>query len=115
MALTSMTAVIYLSAFVGILFGNKPKFVVTQKGGERVSESIATFKIHLYWMSLLSFAVLLAFIKGHTHPAMMVWVGMQAVLCLIPVALAVAANWSESKFGLSTVKNYLNIRETTHV
>lgn len=87
MILTSLTAPIYLSALVGVVLGKKAHFVVTSKGGGRTYEGLGTFKIHLFWALVLTGGLAYGFTHGNDHPAMLIWAGLQLVVCLVPVAL----------------------------
>lgn len=97
MILTSLTAPIYLSAFAGIIFGKKPNFVVTKKGGHNATDRLKTFSIHLSWAALLTGGLIFGLLNGHTNAAMMIWAFMQVVLCLTPVSLSLALRLKNTK------------------
>jgi cellulose synthase/poly-beta-1,6-N-acetylglucosamine synthase-like glycosyltransferase len=116
MALTSLTAPIYLSALIGIAFGKKPKFVVTKKGGGFATDKLSTFKAHLSWAALLLTSIVFAVVHHHTHPAMLIWVGMQLVICMMPALLALSTAWSQGAFRLrvTPARRYIDRREATN-
>lgn len=91
MMITTLTAPIYLDAFVGILMGKKPHFVVTTKGGSENPDNMHTFHIHLKWAALLFAGILFGLTHKHHHPAMLLWIMMQFVVCLAPVVLGMTA------------------------
>jgi cellulose synthase/poly-beta-1,6-N-acetylglucosamine synthase-like glycosyltransferase len=122
MAMTSLTAPIYLAALYGIAIGKKPNFVVTKKGVQSSTERLSTFKYHFRWAAILFTALIFAASHHHTHPAMLIWVGMQLVICLLPAALALALAWSEGAHSNRhrrplSFNQYLNTGEeaTNHV
>lgn len=88
MVLTSLTAPIYLSAFIGVTIGKKAHFVVTTKGGnERSYDVLRTFKTHLLWAAVLIAGIAYGYANGHDHPAMLIWAGAQMAVCLAPPLL----------------------------
>jgi cellulose synthase/poly-beta-1,6-N-acetylglucosamine synthase-like glycosyltransferase len=115
MALTSLTAPIYLSALFGIVRGKKASFVVTKKGSHPTAERLSTFSVHLLWALLLLCATVVAFLNGHTHPAMMIWVALQFLVCLLPAAIAFANAWTQGAFKLLPAKDFVNKRRISHV
>ena len=88
--ISMLSAPVYFDAFVGILFGKKPHFVVTRKGEEAGHDNLQAFHIHLKWAAVLVGGLIVGVSRGHTHPAMMTWVALQLVVCLLPVALGMA-------------------------
>ena len=95
MALTALTAPIYFSALLGILFGKKPHFVVTTKGSNENPDGFKTFRIHLQWALLLILGLVYGFMHNHDHPAMIVWVASQLLICFVPVALGMTLVFQE--------------------
>jgi cellulose synthase/poly-beta-1,6-N-acetylglucosamine synthase-like glycosyltransferase len=90
MALTALTAPIYLSAFMGIMFGKKPHFVVTTKGSNQNPDSLQAFRIHLQWMAILLVSMVFGVFHHHANFAILLWVGVQLLLCLLPVVLGMS-------------------------
>ena len=90
MAISSMTAPIYLSALIGTILGKKAHFVVTTKGSNDNPDWFRTFKTHLSWGFLLIIGVFYGLLNNHDHPAMLVWSSVLILMCFIPVALGIS-------------------------
>lgn len=111
MLVTSLTAPIYLSALVGVALGKKAHFIVTSKGADTQSyDALRTFRIHLAWAGLLSGGLLYAYTQQHTHPAMLMWAGMQLLVCLLPLTLGWAI-WLPKRISQSIRANQLTPKE----
>jgi cellulose synthase/poly-beta-1,6-N-acetylglucosamine synthase-like glycosyltransferase len=85
--ITSLAAPIYLSALFGVVIGRKVKFVVTTKGENTGSDNWMAFKLQLQWSVLLIAAISYGWAEGNNHPAMLVWVFTQLVVCLTPIII----------------------------
>ncbi len=89
MAASVVTTPIYFSALVGIVLGKKASFVVTTKGGSNL-DSMRTFRTHSLWCLSLIALIIYGHIKGHSHPAMMVWIYTLLGICLLPIVLGMS-------------------------
>jgi cellulose synthase/poly-beta-1,6-N-acetylglucosamine synthase-like glycosyltransferase len=87
MVMSSLTAPIYLSALIGTTIGKKVSFVVTKKGSSDNPDWFKAFKTHLIWAALLISALVYGIRNGHNSPAMLVWVGLQLIVCFAPFVL----------------------------
>jgi cellulose synthase/poly-beta-1,6-N-acetylglucosamine synthase-like glycosyltransferase len=90
MALSSLTAPIYLSAFFGNLIGRKAHFVVTTKGNSDNPDWIQTFRTHLGWGIMLLIGVVYGLTHHHSHPAMLLWAGILIVISFTPFILGMS-------------------------
>ena len=116
MVLSAIAAPIYLSALVGVLLGKKVHFVVTTKGEHNQTDSIQAFKIHLQWALVLSSALVYGLLHKHHHPAMIIWVAFQLLLCLMPVMLATAVILPSKLKGLALFREKLmSVGESNNV
>lgn len=110
MLLTSLTAPIYLSALVGVALGKKAHFVVTSKGtGAQSFDVLRTFRTHLLWGGLIAGGLVYGYMQQHTHPAMLVWAGVQLVVCITPFMLGWAA-WLPARIQRAMHANRLVTR-----
>lgn len=114
-AISALTAPIYLSALTGILMGKKPSFVVTTKGGtvKNLDHPLA-FKTHLLWAVLLVGGLVYGMRNNHDHPAMLVWVGGLLVICLTPFVLAMTLHVLSFTKDLFTPRNVNIGQEVTN-
>ncbi len=107
-AISTLAAPIYLSAFVGILLGKKPNFTVTTKGDSKNPDGFSTFKVHLGWAFVIIAAVAYGIYQGHAHPAMLIWTAMLLVICFAPVVLgmstAIAGRFRKTIPSFNTLK-----------
>lgn len=90
--LSTLTAPIYLAAFVSVTLGKKNTFIVTPKGGGKKMDRFSTFKIHIYWATILAIAIIYGYKRGHNHPAMLVWTGTMLLICIMPIAIGGGLN-----------------------
>ncbi|WP_267244476.1 cellulose synthase catalytic subunit [Streptomyces sp. PR69] len=89
MAMSALSAPIYLKSLIAALLRTRGRFVVTPKGGAASPDRLLTFRIHLFWAAVLISALTASVVLDHTHAAMRTW----AVLALL-IALAPVAVWS---------------------
>lgn len=87
MLISTLTAPIYFSALIGILFGKKPHFVVTKKGDSSNPDWLPTFRTHLQWAAIIVAGLIFGAVQGHTHPAMLLWTLTQLLICIVPFVL----------------------------
>ncbi|MDT9680588.1 cellulose synthase catalytic subunit [Streptomyces sp. TRM76323] len=91
MAMSALSAPVYLHSLASAVLRTDGRFVVTPKGGEASPDRLSTFRLHLGWAAVLAAALLASVHFDHTHAAMRTW----AVLALA-VALAPVAVWARS-------------------
>ncbi|MGW8363119.1 glycosyltransferase family 2 protein [Streptomyces wedmorensis] len=89
MAMSAVSAPIYLKSLGSAILRTRGRFVVTPKGGASSPDRVRTFRIHLSWAVVLIASLVASVHFGHTHAAMRTW----AVLALV-IALAPPAVWT---------------------
>ncbi|SOD59293.1 Glycosyltransferase, catalytic subunit of cellulose synthase and poly-beta-1,6-N-acetylglucosamine synthase [Streptomyces zhaozhouensis] len=89
MLMSALSAPVYARSLLDAVLRRTSGFVVTPKGGEASPDRPATFRWHLGWAGLLTFALLVSVVLGHTHVAMRSW-----ALIALAVALAPPAVWA---------------------
>ncbi|MGW8353933.1 glycosyltransferase family 2 protein [Streptomyces wedmorensis] len=89
MAMSAVSAPIYLKSLGSAILRTRGRFVVTPKGGASSPDRVLTFRIHLSWAVVLIASLVASVHFGHTHAAMRTW----AVLALV-IALAPPAVWT---------------------
>jgi cellulose synthase/poly-beta-1,6-N-acetylglucosamine synthase-like glycosyltransferase len=87
MVLTTLTAPIYLSAFIGIALGKKPHFEVTSKGTTSNPDGFSTYRSHIKWAAIIILGLAYGIYHHHSNPAMDIWVATQLLICLVPIVL----------------------------
>jgi cellulose synthase/poly-beta-1,6-N-acetylglucosamine synthase-like glycosyltransferase len=114
MILSTLTAPIYLSAFIGILRGKKSNFVVTTKSSNENTDWFPAFRTHLQWGGLLSLSLIYGLMQGHSHPAMLVWISILLVICYTPfilgMSLAIPSRIRQHRSNKTTKNRSLPIR-----
>jgi hypothetical protein len=110
MAMSSLTAPVYLSALFGVIRGKKANFVVTSKGDISNPDWFPAFRSHLQWGALLTAGLIYGIVQGHTHPAMLIWAGIMLLLCILPVILGMTLAIPE-RIRKQTSLKQLNTKE----
>ncbi|MGW5634529.1 glycosyltransferase family 2 protein [Streptomyces sp. NPDC003832] len=87
MAMSALSAPIYLKSFAAALIRRPDRFVVTPKGGGASPDRLLTFRIHLGWAALLAVSLAASVVLGHTHAAMRTWAVLALAISLAPVAV----------------------------
>ncbi|MFF8277510.1 glycosyltransferase family 2 protein [Streptomyces lateritius] len=87
MAMSALSAPIYLRSLCSAVLRTSGRFVVTPKGGEASPDRISTFRVHLYWAAILIASLIASVRFGHTHAAMRTWAVLALVVSLSPVAV----------------------------
>ncbi|MFD5632438.1 MULTISPECIES: glycosyltransferase family 2 protein [unclassified Streptomyces] len=87
MAMSALSAPIYLKSFGEALTRRPSRFVVTPKGGEANPDRLLTFRIHLTWAALLGVSLAASVVLDHTHAAMRTWALLAMAISLAPVAV----------------------------
>ncbi|MEV7288649.1 cellulose synthase catalytic subunit [Streptomyces sp. NPDC093252] len=87
MAMSALSAPIYLKSFGEAVTRRPSRFVVTPKGDGASPDRAATFRIHLGWALLLATSLAASVVLGHTHAAMRTWAVLALLISLAPVAV----------------------------
>ncbi|MFJ3666458.1 glycosyltransferase family 2 protein [Streptomyces sp. NPDC090106] len=87
MAMSALSAPIYLKSFGEALIRRPSRFVVTPKGGDASPDRLLTFRIHLFWATLLATSLAASVILDHTHVAMRTWAVLAMAIALAPVGV----------------------------
>ncbi len=87
MAMSAISAPIYLKSFTAALMRRPCRFVVTPKGGDSSADRLLTFRVHLFWAAVLAVSLVASELLGHTHAAMRTWAVLALVIALSPVAI----------------------------
>ncbi|MFJ9806897.1 glycosyltransferase family 2 protein [Streptomyces sp. NPDC101158] len=87
MAMSALSAPIYLKALGSALLRTRGHFVVTPKGGESSPDRLRTFRIHLSWAAVLVASLAASVPLGHTHAAMRTWALLALAVTLAPVTV----------------------------
>ncbi|MDX2559266.1 cellulose synthase catalytic subunit [Streptomyces sp. TX20-6-3] len=87
MAMSALSAPIYLASLGSAVLRTRGRFVVTPKGGETSPDRILTFRIHLAWAAVLVASLAASVHFGHTHAAMRTWAVLALLIALAPVTL----------------------------
>jgi cellulose synthase/poly-beta-1,6-N-acetylglucosamine synthase-like glycosyltransferase len=114
MIISTIAAPVYFSAFMGILLGKKPGFVVTTKGDSQARDRMAAFRTHLQWALLIAGGIGFGILNDHHHPAMMVWAIILLVICLAPVVATLGLALSRTFSTQRSTNTRTPIGETPH-
>ncbi|MEU9911268.1 cellulose synthase catalytic subunit [Streptomyces sp. NPDC051001] len=95
MAMSALSAPIYLKSFGEALIRRPSRFVVTPKGGDASPDRLLTFRIHLFWAALLATSLAGSVVLGHTHVAMRTWAVLAMAISLAPVGVWLSARLKE--------------------
>ncbi|WP_030596868.1 glycosyltransferase family 2 protein [Streptomyces fulvoviolaceus] len=87
MAMSALSAPIYLKSFGEALIRRPSRFVVTPKGRDASPDRLLTFRIHLFWAVLLATSLAASVALDHTHVAMRTWAVLAMVISLAPVGV----------------------------
>ncbi|PWW21100.1 cellulose synthase/poly-beta-1,6-N-acetylglucosamine synthase-like glycosyltransferase [Geodermatophilus normandii] len=85
MAMSAMSAPVYVQALWQAVRRREPAFVVTRKGAVS-GDHVGVFRRHLAWGIVLVGVLAASFPLGHVHVAVSAWAGLSALMCLVPVA-----------------------------
>ncbi|MBK3574714.1 glycosyltransferase [Streptomyces sp. MBT65] len=97
MAMSALSAPIYLKSFGEALIRRPSRFVVTPKGGDASPDRVMTFRIHLFWAILLATSLAASVILDHTHAAMRTWAVLAMVISLAPLGVWVGSLLKERR------------------
>ncbi|MET9730087.1 cellulose synthase catalytic subunit [Streptomyces sp. NPDC006458] len=95
MAMSALSAPIYLKSLGEALVRRPSRFVVTPKGGDASADRLLTFRIHLAWAAVLAVSLAASVALGHTHAAMRTWAVLATVISLAPVAVWLSTRTAE--------------------
>ncbi|MFE0650633.1 glycosyltransferase family 2 protein [Streptomyces sp. NPDC059534] len=87
MAMSALSAPLYLTSLGSAVLRTRGRFVVTPKGGEASPDRLLTFRVHLAWAAILVASLVASVHYGHTHAAMRTWAVLALLITLAPVAL----------------------------
>ncbi|MFG2870208.1 glycosyltransferase family 2 protein [Streptomyces sp. NPDC048338] len=87
MAMSALSAPIYLKSLGAAVLRTRGRFVVTPKGGEASPDRPLTFRIHLAWAAVLVVSLAASVHFHHTHAAMRTWSLLALALTLSPLAV----------------------------
>ena len=87
MAMSALSAPIYLKSLGAAVLRTRGRFVVTPKGGEASPDRVLTFRIHLAWAAVLVVSLAASVHFHHTHAAMRTWSVLALALTLSPLAV----------------------------
>ncbi|AZP20485.1 glycosyltransferase [Streptomyces aquilus] len=97
MAMSALSAPIYLKSLGAALLRRPSRFVVTPKGGDASPDRLLTFRIHLFWAVLLATSLAASVVLDHTHVAMRTWAVLAMAISLAPVAIWAATTLKERR------------------
>ncbi|KOG34022.1 MULTISPECIES: glycosyltransferase family 2 protein [Streptomyces] len=86
MAMSAVSAPVYLKSLGSAILRTRGRFVVTPKGGASSPDRVLTFRIHLSWAAVLIASLVASVHFGHTHAAMRTWAVLALVIALAPLA-----------------------------
>ncbi|NEB80910.1 glycosyltransferase [Streptomyces sp. SID14478] len=87
MAMSAISAPIYLKSLGAALLRRPSRFVVTPKGGDASPDRLLTFRIHLCWAAVLATSLAASVVLGHTHVAMRTWAVLALCIAVAPVGV----------------------------
>jgi hypothetical protein len=90
MAMSALSAPIYLKSLGAAVLRRPSGFVVTPKGGDSSPDRVLTFRIHLFWAAVLTASLVASVVLGHTHVAMRTWAVLALAISLAPVGVWLA-------------------------
>ncbi|UUU24981.1 glycosyltransferase family 2 protein [Streptomyces sp. DSM 40750] len=97
MAMSALSAPIYLKSLCAALLRLPCRFVVTPKGGDASPDRLLTFRIHLFWAAVLAASLTASFVLGHSHVAMRTWAVLAMVISLAPVGVWAVTRLADGK------------------
>ncbi|APS19137.1 glycosyl transferase [Streptomyces sp. Tue 6075] len=87
MAMSALSAPIYLKSLGSAVLRTDGRFVVTPKGGQASPDRLLTFRIHLFWAAVLLSSLAASVYLDHTHVAMRTWATLGLAISLSPVVV----------------------------
>ncbi|NEC87349.1 glycosyltransferase family 2 protein [Streptomyces sp. SID12501] len=105
MAMSALSAPIYLKAFGAALLRRPSRFVVTPKGGDASPDRLLTFRVHLFWAAFLATSLIASVHLGHTHVAMRTWAVLAMAISLAPVGVWIATRLKDRRESSENTEN----------
>ncbi|WP_338700642.1 cellulose synthase catalytic subunit [Streptomyces sp. Q6] len=87
MAMSAISAPIYLKSLGAALLRRPSRFVVTPKGGDASPDRVLTFRIHLFWATVLAASLAASVVLAHSHVAMRTWAVLALCIALAPLVV----------------------------
>ncbi|GHE43003.1 glycosyltransferase family 2 protein [Streptomyces capitiformicae] len=87
MAMSALSAPIYLRSLGAALLRLPCRFVVTPKGDDASPDRLLTFRIHLFWTVVLASSLTASWVLDHSHAAMRTWAFLAMAISLAPVVV----------------------------
>ncbi|MGW0732805.1 glycosyltransferase family 2 protein [Streptomyces sp. NPDC002851] len=87
MAMSALSAPIYLKSLGEALLRRPSRFVVTPKGNDASPDRLLTFRLHLSWAALLAVSLTTSLILDHAHVAMRTWAILALLISLAPMTI----------------------------
>ncbi|PRY51097.1 cellulose synthase/poly-beta-1,6-N-acetylglucosamine synthase-like glycosyltransferase [Geodermatophilus tzadiensis] len=103
MAMSAMSAPVYVQALRQAVLRQEPGFVVTRKGAVS-GDHLGVFRRHLAWGGLLVGVIVASVPLGHVHPAVHAWAVLSALMCLVPVACWLGTSAAARRATASTYR-----------
>lgn len=92
MAMALFAGPVYVAAAVAALLRRPLAYAVTAKGKLRTTESLGTFRLHLWWAGIAGALLAASFVLHHDYSALRVWSFVAMFTGLAPAVIA----WSSS-------------------
>ncbi|MGW1215620.1 glycosyltransferase family 2 protein [Streptomyces sp. NPDC002499] len=109
MAMSALSAPIYLKSFGEAIIRRPSRFVVTPKGGDASADRLATFRIHLFWAIFLGTSLAASVVLNHTHAAMRTWAVLAMAIALAPVVVWCSTLLKERRARQSPHRSALSV------
>ncbi|MFI1733081.1 glycosyltransferase family 2 protein [Streptomyces acidicola] len=87
MAMSALSAPIYLRSLAAAVLRRPCRFVVTPKGDGASPDRLLTFRVHLFWAAVLTSSLVASAFLDHSHVALHTWAVLALVVSLAPVAV----------------------------
>ncbi|WP_032747310.1 MULTISPECIES: glycosyltransferase family 2 protein [Streptomyces] len=97
MAMSALSAPVYLKSLGSAVLRTDGRFIVTPKGGQASPDRLLTFRIHLFWAAVLLSSLVASVVLDHTHVAMRTWAVLGLAISLAPVAVWAWTVWQDRR------------------
>ncbi|MEW2403244.1 cellulose synthase catalytic subunit [Streptomyces sp. NPDC046862] len=87
MAMSALSAPIYLRSLGAAMVRRPCRFVVTPKGDDASPDRLLTFRVHLFWAAVLASSLIASAFLDHSHVALHTWAVLALVISLSPVTV----------------------------